>query len=609
MKNIIRSGVLLLGVLSLAVFNSCTEDLVKSDFDYNPNKAVTLASLHFDSLVKITDEAIKLQATLLDTGESKIYDQGFIYSTSEAFATYSAVSVEFTDTLADGSIVFEMEEFKLAQGKDFYFKAFVLTKDGMSISEAVKTINLPVTWETIGSVNLTDKTFTDETYSVDLQKFKGRNEYRLVDPFQSGDDQYLSFFLDDDANALQSQFKPGAQNVGADGMVFYWHPSYVGSYCVFTNKANVYTIGFLLLEGSSLYLGGEIIFEWVDGYPGEIPEVIDYNKMAVEPIVGAVSEFTSAAFYNKSWAQVLSKAIDIKEDKLDSPYKNLYYFSDLYAERFGLAFYYNGDTVIIPGNQKTGAKYRDKDLYVSPCEDHKSFVKTYPNGVSIYTFGLEFHLEDGTSVGDFVETFTYSKDPITYEAADFFGSYLMTGSSQFGSSNPDAAMPVTIAAGATADTFLITGIDYVTSVKAHFDAATSVMSIAPQTLPDYVGTSATFDMTWFNTTPEGDVSDEAAMSFTKTLSGDLVLSSTSAADGYILNSVAAGGYVDGYYGVAFTPQAQPAGAKLMKVKSTKTPSFGVKGDLFRSSIRFAEGDFAVKPFEKSFRQVTIAPIR
>lgn len=608
MKNIIRSGVLLLGVLSLAVFNSCTEDLVKSDFDYNPKKAVTLASLQFDSLVKVSDEAIKLHATLLDTGQSKIYDQGFIYSTTEAFATYTAVSAAFTDTLTNGSILFELDDFKVPQGKSLYFKAFVLTKDGMSISEAVKTISLPVTWETVGSVNLTDNTFSGESYSVDIQKFKGRNEYRLVDPFQTGEEQYLSFFLDNDANALQSQFTPGTQDVGADGLLFYWHPGYVGSYCVFTNKANVYTIGFLLLEGSDLYTG-EIIFEWVDGYPGDIPEVVNYNLMAVEPIEGAISEFTSAAFYNKSWTQVLSKAIDIREDNPASPYKNLYYFSDLYAEQFGLAFYYDGDTIIIPANQKTGAKYRDKDLYVSPCEDHTSLVKTYPTGVQVYTFGLEFHLEDGTSVGDFTETFTYSKDPIIYEAADFLGIYTMTGSSQFGSSYPDAAIPVTIAAGVTADTFLITGIDYVTSVKAHFDAATSVMSIAPQTLPDYVGTSGTFDMTWFTTTPEGDVSNAAAMTFTKTLSGDLVLTATSAADGYILSSEAAGDYMDGYYGVSFTPRTIPAGAKLMKVKSTRTPSFGVKGDLNRSSIRFAEGDFAVKPFKSSLRQVSIAPIR
>lgn len=608
MKNIIRSGVLLLGVISLAVFNSCTEDLVKSDFDYNPNKAATLASLQFDSLVKISDEAIKLQATLLDTGESMIYDQGFFYSTSETFATYTAISAEFSDTLTDGSMLFLLDEVKLAQGKDFYFKAFILTKDGMSVSETVKSINLPVTWETVGSVNLTDNTFSGETYSVDLQKFKGRNEYRLVDPFQTGEEQYLSFFMDDDGNALESQFVGGSQQVGADGYLFYWHSGYVGTYCVFTNNANVYTIGFLLLQDGKFYTGGEIIFEWVDGYPGDIPEVINYNKMAVEPIEGAVSDFTSAAFYDKSWTQVLSKAVDIRQDKADSPYKNLYYFGDLYADMYGLAFYYDGDTVIIPASQNIGAQYRSKDLYVSPSETLKSFVTTYPNGVVVYTFGLNFHFEDGSSLGDFTETFIYSLDPLTYEPSDFFGDYVMTGASQFGSSYPDAAMPITIAAGATVDTFLITGIDYAASVKAHFDATTSVMSIAPQILPDVVNASGTYDMAWYNSTPEGAVSSTAALSFTMTLSGSLVLTPTSAADGYILNSEAAGGSVDGYYGLVFTPQTQPSGAKRLKVKAVNPTVISPVGDLVRSSVRFFQGNFSVQPFKSPLRQTTIEPL-
>ncbi|MDR1809352.1 MAG: hypothetical protein LBR34_02970, partial [Prevotella sp.] len=465
-KNKFISIAWLLGIFSI-IFTACSEDIAKSDYDYKANGALVTSALSFDALEQVSDEEVSLTATITDFGQSEIYDKGFIYSTDENLENYEVISA---DTTAANPNTLLVEKYVVPQGKTYYFKAFILTKDGIAVSAETKSINLPITWETVGSVDFTDNTFTGDTYPVEIQKFAGRNEYRLVAPFGT-EGEYLRFFLDDEWNALEADFPPGAQNCGAEGYTFYWHPDYVGTYCTFTNKANVYTITFLLLRGTSLYTGGEVIFEWVEGYEGEIPEVINYNSMAVEEIPGAVSELHSTAFFNGIWAQTLTKAVDLHPDTPESLYKNLYYLPDLYADGYGLAFYYDGTTVDIPASQKTGAQYRSQDVYVSQSETIESTVAIV-NGITVYTLGLAFHLADGTSLGDFAETLYYSENPIEYAIEDFYGNYKLTGTTAF-EGYPDALMDVTIAAGATTNTLVITGIDFAESVEAEFDAATS----------------------------------------------------------------------------------------------------------------------------------------
>jgi hypothetical protein len=341
--------------------------------------------------------------------------------------------------------------------------------------------------------------------------------------------------------------------------VYFFHPNPAAGDS-FTNEDNVFTVNAYFFVGAGTLGQMPEVFTWIEGYPGDIPEpveVVDYNTMAVEEIPGALSEYFSAAFYNENWIQPFSKAVDIHPDEPESLYKNLYYLADLYVDGYGLAFYYDGETITIPENQPTGVTFR-QPLYVSPSENIESTVATTAKGVVIYTFGLKFHYEDGTSVGEFAETFYYSEEPVSYSIADFYGNYHLTGPSQFGEA--DADMNVAIAAGAEENTFVITGINYAATVAATFDPATSTMSIAPQELADY----GTFDMTLYATTPDGDVSDIATLDFTFNMSGNLVMTKTSEADGYLLRSEAAGVWVDGYYDLVFTPQASVA--SLMSLK-------------------------------------------
>ncbi|MDR1609960.1 MAG: hypothetical protein LBS08_00420 [Candidatus Symbiothrix sp.] len=626
MKNnkILLTMALLLSAFGIA-FTSCSDELEKADYDYNPEGALTLSTLKFDALEKVTDDAISLHATITDGGQSEIYDQGFIYSLTESFLTYSAVSVEM-DTLANNEVVLVLDEYKIAQGKVHYFKAFVLTKDGLVVSADVKSINLPVMWEAAGVAEMTSG-WAGTTGDVLIEhSLTVPNKYRLVSPYYILEPAYcpepgyhLEFTLDENYNALgfTSLQEIGEPASNGNPIMMY---GFAGN--SFTNTANEFTVvaHFVYVNGSS-YSGWANIketFVWKEGYKGELPEpkLSNFNELAYEEIPGALSAFTSAAYYNSTWDQSLSKAVDLDVANEASQYKNLYYLADLYTDGYGLAFYYDGETVTIPENQPAGTTFK-KPLYVSQSENIESSVVTTAKGVNIYTLGLNFHYEDGTSVGEFTEMFYYSKDPVAYAIGDFYGNYKLTGHSQW-SNEPDADMDVTIAAGASENTFIITGIDFAAEVEATFDPATSTLSIAPQKLADY----GPYDITLYTTTPEGSVSETAAMDFNFNISGNLIMTATSEADGYLLESEAAGGYVDGYYNLTFTPKAS---AKVASKASAKVASKAPVGSsdmpvvnkaLQRVSIpkaeKCAKGNFVIQKktnFKELKNAATFAPLK
>lgn len=282
-------------------------------------------------------------------------------------------------------------------------------------------------------------------------------------------------------------------------------------------------------------------------------KIEDFNALDYELVEGAVGQFESKAF-DKDWEQVLLKAIDIDEKNKDSEYKNLYLLPNLYAEDLGLAFYNEDGKITIVENQQIGQKFLGKDIYVSQNKSVKSEVVTDDRGLDIYTFGLTFHFKDGTKLGDFTESYFYSKDALP-GAEKVLGAYKMTGPSQFKDEDP-ADMDVEISQGATSSEFIITGIDLAAEVVASFNSLTEVMTIAPQKLADY----GPYDITLYTTDLDGNVSSNLPMLFV--VDGNkLVLSKESQTDGYLLRSEAAGGWVDGFYDVVFTKVDDQAGVK------------------------------------------------
>jgi hypothetical protein len=365
---------------------------------------------------------------------------------------------------------------------------------------------------------------------------------------------------------------------------------------VITFPANSLYISMANYQNGGKYPCGTptVIYTTKNAYLAANMKIENFNEIEYEEIPGAVSEFESAA-YSENWSQSIAKAIDIDNTNEESEYKDLYYLADLYAKDYGLAFYYNGKLVSIPAKQEIGKQAFGKAIYVSPSNDIESSVATNNKGVTIYTLGLKFHFEDGTVLGEFAETFFYSEDPVSYSIADFYGNYHLTASSQFDGTPYE--MNVHIAAGGSANTFLITGIDEAPSgIIGTFDPSTSALLIAPQTLLDkatYQGNE--YELTLYTTTLGGDISDELPMEFTFNMSGNLVLSNTSEADGYLLD-LGGLGWWDGYYGLTFTPiSTQAVVKKAAAVKATRVPASKI---LNRASVtkapKCAKGNFAVQ---------------
>ena len=371
---------------------------------------------------------------------------------------------------------------------------------------------------------------------------------------------------------------------------------------VITFPANSLFFSMANFQGGGVYPSGTPTFIYFgkEAYIAANMKIEDFNTLEYEEIIGAVSEFESKT-YGESWNQSFAKAIDIDEENIDSEYKNLYYLADLYAADFGLAFYYNGREITIPANQPIGRSVFNRDVFVSQNNTVVSGVATTNKGVTVYTLGLIFHFEDGTVLGNFTETFYFSEDPVSYEITDFYGRYNLTAPSQFGESEPAANMNVTIAAGTAENTFVITGIDWAEAVEATFDVTTSTLSIEPQTLPDYTYQGVPRDMTLYTTDIDG-VSTTAVMDFSFNMSGKLVMTSTSEADGYLIRSEGLGGWVDGYYDLVFSPiAAGSAPAKAQAAKSLSVKKSNITTD--RNAEKCSKDNFIIQP--KTSKKVAV----
>lgn len=253
----------------------------------------------------------------------------------------------------------------------------------------------------------------------------------------------------------------------------------------------------------------------------------DFNDVEYVDIEGELGEFESLA-YGETWTKTISQAIDIDSTNEASEYKNLFYLADLYAEGYGLAFYYDKTSgkVTIPESQKIGTKVFGQDLYVSQSDNNESSVVVNYKGTSIYTFGLTFHFSDGTIVGDFAETFYYSEEALTYTKEDFLGEFTLIG----GSAPADVEI-----AEESPNSFVITGISRAEEVVAEFSPEDQTLSITPQELADVTlgeGEDAvTYNAVWYTQTP-GGLSASAALEFEFDLRGNLIVSESSVGTGF-----------------------------------------------------------------------------
>ncbi len=322
-------------------------------------------------------------------------------------------------------------------------------------------------------------------------------------------------------------------------------------------------------------------------------KIEDFNDVEYEEIEGALGVYESAA-YGDSWNTIISEAIDLDEENEDSDYKNLFYISNAYEDGYGLAFYNYDGVIRIPANQPTGDVVFGQDLFVSQSPNIESSVEVNEKGITVYTFGLIFHYEDGTIVGDFTETFYYSKDVVEYGISDFTGSFLLTGESQFG--EDPAEMDVEIEEGDDANTLVITGVELTDKLIATFDTDKFMMSIAPQSIADLSTSTATYAAK-FHTTPPYNTEGTATIDFVLDMKGNLVISPDSEADGYLIRGTTAegsGGWFDGYFDLKLTKVAGSATVSTTATQNASTLKLRSSLVQNKSNSKVMEHNFVIQ---------------
>jgi len=301
-----------------------------------------------------------------------------------------------------------------------------------------------------------------------------------------------------------------------------------------------------------------------------------FNDASIEwlPIAGELSTIESEIAQGLIDVN-LENAIDPNpEDKQGegSDFFNLFRLTNVYSEGNCLAFYWDtikGKINLPVALQPTGLVFAGKEIFVGPAAEDESFVEDVVlQGAPVkkFHFFLQVQTKDGGNLGVFEEVFFFSTEKIIWgeKAADFVGSYLLTGPSQFEGKDP-ASMPVQIVES-EGDLFLL-GISYCSGLSLAFDNENKTLALAPQE-QDSIG--GTYDITFYTTTLEGDVSVSEPIILSMGFGGIINIDEASLADGFLVRSEVAGGWLDGYYGFKLTPSAAaaPARTPAMRVQNS-----------------------------------------
>lgn len=296
----------------------------------------------------------------------------------------------------------------------------------------------------------------------------------------------------------------------------------------------------------------------------------DYNDPTIEweEQETAINIFESSIFKFVNEDQKIFKAKDKYPENPKSPYINLWCLKDLYVAGGNLAFYWDGedtDSLDIPVPQNTKMSFLGKDLLIVDAAGTVQTDTVKGVAVKTFTFAISIETKEGDVVGDFVETFTVTEKDVIFEKSDFIGNFTLKGYSQFS----DAAETVDVTIAEEDSVLVLHGIKYCSGLECDFDEATGVLSIAPQVQDSIYGA---YDIAFYTTTAAG-ASDKAALEFAFGLSGVAKLTNTSEADGYLVRSEAAGGWLAGHYDLTLTPAAAPVSPAPAKAPANAVRDF------------------------------------
>ena len=331
-------------------------------------------------------------------------------------------------------------------------------------------------------------------------------------------------------------------------------------YGVFDATANTITFaggtvacGMTAYNDGAFYLGTEPLIIYLDAqaYQNDHLSVADFNDPSIEweEQESVVNLFESTIFSFSNDEQKLYKAVDQYPGNPKSPFINLYCLKDVYAEGGNLAFYWDGEDGVlsIPTPQDTRMSFMKQELLIAEAAGKVATANVKGTDVQVFTFQLHIVSEMGNDLGIFTETFSLANEAIIFAKEDFIGNFTLAGYSQFDGSAESLAVEIAEEDGK----LVLHGIDYCSGLVGEFDAETGTLSIAPQAQDSLYGA---YDIAFYTTTADG-VSTEAALEFGFGLSGIAKLTASSEADGYLVRSEAAGGWLAGLYDLSLTPAA------------------------------------------------------
>lgn len=349
--------------------------------------------------------------------------------------------------------------------------------------------------------------------------------------------------------------------------------------------------------GGNLASLPQIVYLDSKKYQDDHLSIDDYNDPSIEWIEqeSEVNLFESSITNFSNDEQKLFKAKDPYAGNPKSPYIDLYCLKDVYSEGANLAFYWNGekeDTLDIPVPQNTKISIMGKELLIVEAEGIVTTSTVKGTDVSVFTFALTLASKEGDLVGTFVETFSMAGEPIVFSKEDFIGNFTLTGPSQF-SGKPDAAMDVTIIE--EEGKLVLNGVDYCSPIVLGFDEETGAISIVPQKLDTIYGM---YDITLYTTTAAGS-SATAALELAFGLDGIVKITKTSEADGYLLGSNVAGGWISGYYDIQLTP------ALVAPTAPAKAPAINGAYDWKKHEVRANNGLSFIGKYQRSVKSQVI----
>jgi len=281
---------------------------------------------------------------------------------------------------------------------------------------------------------------------------------------------------------------------------------------------------------------------------------LEWNAMAgdLQTVVSAVE--------SDSWETLLLNCIDPNEKEKQgegSDFFNLYMLTDMYAQGYGLAFYW--DTIkgkvslpIIP--QPMGQKFASKAMFVTPSAENESYVEEIElkgDKVKVFHLFLQVQTADGGNLGEYEELFYYGPNAVVWEKADYIGQFVMAGYSPFDGSEVEQAIEIQ-EKGAD---LIILGVEDVDTIFASFDDKESALIIEPQMLPNQVEYEGEkFDLALYTLDQDFTPGATAAIKFALKLDGKAAITADSEGIGYLVKAEGLGWW-DGMYDMELIPAA------------------------------------------------------